>query len=378
VEFKIERDLLVSMLEGPLRMVSPRATHPVLGGLRVTYDGTRLEIAGTNLEQYLSIADDVGSIGGEEGAVVVPGKLFGEVAKSLPDGAVTIRSAGGEITVRGAAKRSEFSLNSLSLEDWPEFQVTETTLSVTVEPAIFATALGQVVVAASADEVRPVLTGVLWAFSEGTVRIVATDSYRLALRDVAVKGSVVPDEDVSAIVPASALVELRRHLNGSGELTLGFGANQAVAAVGRARLVTRLIEGEYPKYRQLVPEGYPNRLTADTKALSEATKRVSIVAGTNTPLKVHLGEEVRLTAVEAGIGDATETLEAASASYEGEPMVVAFNPRFLGDGLAVVGTPRVCLEVASPTKPGLLRGITEGGDPVEEFAMVVMPVRTSR
>jgi len=155
------------------------------------------------------------------------------------------------------------------------------------------------------------------------------------------------------------------------EVTIRAGEAQAVCQVGRNRLVTRLIEGEFPKYRQLIPEGYANKLSVDRGEFGQAVQRVSVVAGTNTPIKIHLGDEVRLTAVEAGVGEADEVLE--GAGYEGEPMVVAFNPRFLGDGLDACEGEKAVLEVSSPTKPGVLRG-----EERYEFTYIAMPVRLSR
>jgi DNA polymerase-3 subunit beta len=155
------------------------------------------------------------------------------------------------------------------------------------------------------------------------------------------------------------------------EVTIRAGEAQAVCEVGRNRLVTRLIEGEFPKYRQLIPEGYANKLSVDRGEFGQAVQRVSVVAGANTPIKVHLGDEVRLTAVEAGVGEADEVLE--GATYEGEPMVVAFNPRFLADGLDACEGEKVVLEVSSPTKPGVVRG-----EERYEFTYIAMPVRLSR
>jgi DNA polymerase-3 subunit beta len=367
MHLEADREALVECSQAVLRVVSPRATHPVLGGVRITAGGGKVELAATDLEIFVAVTEEFATE--EEGVVVLPGKLFGEVLRSLPSGRVSVQARGGEAVIRGG--KAEFSLTTLTVEDFPEFAEVEDRSQAAVEAAELSRALRQVVRAASTDEVRPVLTGVLWSFGEGSVRLVATDSYRLALREVALKEGPPEGE---MIVPGRALGELGRHLGsggGAGEVTIRVGEAQAVCEVGRTRLVTRLIEGEFPKYRQLVPEGYPNRLSVNRAEFAQAVQRVSVVAGTNTPVKIHLGDEVRLTAVEAGVGEAAEVLE--GAAYEGEAMVVAFNPRFLGEGLDAVEGEQAILEVSSPTKPGVLRGEDRA-----EFTYIAMPVRLSR
>src|SRR5437660_4504545 len=366
MHLEADRDALVECSQAVLRVVSPRATHPVLGGVRLSAADGKVELAATDLEIFDAVTEEFAT---EEGGVaVLPGKLFGEVLRSLPSGRVSIQARGGEAVIRGG--KAEFSLTTLTVEDFPEFAEVEDRSQAAADAAELSRALRQVVRAASTDEVRPVLTGVLWSFGDGAVRLVATDSYRLALREVPLKEGPPEGE---MIVPGRALAELGRHLGSSGvtEVTIRAGEAQAVCQVGRNRLVTRLIEGEFPKYRQLIPEGYANKLSIDRGEFGQAVQRVSVVAGTNTPVKVHLGDEVRLTAVEAGVGEAAEVLE--GAAYEGESMVVAFNPRFLGDGLDAVEGEQAILEVSSPTKPGVLHG-----EDRPEFTYIAMPVRLSR
>ena len=367
MHLEAERDELVEHSQAVLRVVSGRATHPVLGGIRISATAARVELAGTDLEIFVAVTGEFAVA--EEGVLVLPGKLFGEVLRSLPPGKVVVETRGSEAVIRGG--KAEFSLSTLAAEDFPEFAEVQGHAVAIAEAPELGRALRQVVRAASTDEVRPVLTGVLWSFSEGTVRLVATDSYRLALREVTLKEGPPEGE---MIIPGRTLVELGRHLTGpgaGGEMTIRIGESQVGCVVGRTSLVSRLIEGEFPKYRALVPDGYPNRLTVNREAFAQAVQRVSIVAGQNTPVKIHLADEVRLTAVEAGIGEAVDDLE--GATYDGEPMVVAFNPRFLGDGLDALEGDQAVLEVMSPTKPGVLRG-----EDHPEFTYIAMPVRLSR
>lgn len=364
MEFDIEQGDLLRLAQGAERVASGRASHPVLGGIRIQVAGTRLTAAATDLERYLVLSSDTGSMTSDDGVAVMGAKMFASVVKAMPSGKVQVATKGSEVLVR--AGRTHFSLATMPVEDFPTMpDLGDTQTVLRMKGATLAFAIKQVAFAASTDEVRPVLTGVLWSHDGESVRLVATDSYRLALREVATE----PTEARDVIVPAGFLRELGRFLT-DADVTLRFGSMQASAEVDGVLLITRLIEGEFPKYRQLVPEGYPNTLTVDREAFMGAAARVSLVAGTNTPVKVHLGEEVRLDAVEAGVGEADEVLE--GANYDGQPMVCAFNPRFLGEALGAMVGEQVVLEVSSPTKPGVLREL-EG-----DYRHIIMPVRLSR
>jgi len=201
VHLEADRDALVECSQAVLRVVSPRATHPVLGGVRITAKDGTVELAATDLELFVAVTEEFATI--EEGVCVLPGKLFGEVLRSLPSGRVSVQATGGEAVIQGGKAR--FSLTTLTVEDFPEFAEVADRSSATADAGELSRALRQVVRAASTDEVRPVLTGVLWSFAEGAVRLVATDSYRLALREVALKEG--PSEG-EMIVPGRALVEL--------------------------------------------------------------------------------------------------------------------------------------------------------------------------
>src|SRR2546430_5141525 len=247
MHLEADRDALVECSQAVLRVVSPRATHPVLGGVRASAADGKVELAATDLEIFVAVPEEFAT---EEGGVaVLPGKLFGEVLRSLPSGRVSVQARGGEAVIRGG--KAEFSLTTLTVEDFPEFAEVEDRSQAAADAAELSRALRQVVRAASTDEVRPVLTGVLRSFGEGAVRLVATDSYRLALREVPLKEGPPEGE---MIVPGRALAELGRHLgssgsgsasgSGPGEVTIRVGEAQAVWQGGRTRLGTRLIEGE--------------------------------------------------------------------------------------------------------------------------------------
>lgn len=363
MEIRAEKDVLSEVGQAALRVVSPRATLPALGGVKISSDGAKTEVSATDLEVFLTMQADV-SVDGE-GTIVVPGRLFGEILKSVPQGTVVIRSEGSEVTIEGG--RSRFSVSGFSPADFPETPKVDDTGTCEVVAKELAAALRQVVIAASPDEARPTLTGVLWSLEGETLKLVATDSYRLAVRELGVKES--PGEG-KAIIPGRALAEFARQLaSGSEDVArVELGESQAALLAGGTRLVTRLIEGEFPNYRQLIPEGHPNRLTAPVEAIAEVVERVGIVAQMNTPVRLHLGDEVEITATETGVAEASEVID--GATYEGEPQVVAFNPRFLADGLSALGGGDAQIDLGDAQKPALITT-----SDIEGFTYLLMPVR---
>src|SRR2546426_11546271 len=211
----------------------------------------------------------------------------------------------------------------------------------------------QVGPAASNDAGRPILTGVLMAAEADGVRLVAPDSYRLAVRDL--PGASVLREGQKVLVPSRALGELARLLTGADQVTLRLGAEQASFEVGETRLTTRLIEGEFPNYRQLIPSNYPNRLTVGKDALLDAVRRVKLLAREATPIRLSLkADGLELEAVTQDVGKAHEDLD---AKYEGTEMVVAFNPEFLIQGVEAVGGDEIFLETLDALKPATVRSI---------------------
>ncbi|MGH2768493.1 MAG: DNA polymerase III subunit beta [Actinomycetota bacterium] len=365
MEFRAEREVVLEAAQAAVRVASSRGAGAIGGGVRIRVAAGEVEFAANDLEMAVSVSADV--IVQEEGAVVVPGRVFGEVLRSLPVGGVTVCLRGSEVLIEAGSV--EFVLTSLPLGDFAEFVEVSEEAEVKVGAGELAKGVRQVVRAASTDQVRPVLTGVLWAVDAEELRLVATDTYRLAVRELSVEGGGSRRE---AIVPGRALSEFSRHLQvqGDGLASVRIGETQAVCTAGRARLVTRLVEGEFPNYRALIPEGYENRLVAKRAPLLEAVGRVGVVTGTGTPVKLHVGPEVRLSASEQGVGAADETV--GETSYVGEPLVVGFNPRFLADGLEATEGEGVVLEFRDPRRAVVMRG-----EDRSDFTYLVMPVRVT-
>ena len=271
-------------------------------------------------------------------------------------------------------------MKALAPDDYPALPMDnrgtdEGEVSIEVGASEIAGSLSQVVRAASSDESRQILTGVLWEIESGSLTLAATDSYRLSVRSLEVKGGAAEARNV--VVPARTLGELARSLTGRGGSvsTLvkenlivfsikGDGDDQPELLIG-----SRFIEGEFPKYRQLIPEGYPNALTVERDKLLEVVKRVGLLAQNNMPVKFHLAAELEISAHTPDVGEGQEVLE---AQYEGEEFVIAFNPAFLSDGASAIQHDKLVLEAGDGLKPAILKG---EGD--ASFTYLLMPVRLS-
>jgi DNA polymerase III subunit beta len=361
VKFRSDRDALSEALQIVQRGVSSRPGIPALTGVLLeAADGGDLTLTTTDLEvsARLSIAVQVS----EPGQVLVPARLFTDTVKSLSNAPVEFDADRGQAHIRCAA--FEGSLRLLSVEDFPTLQA-PSGIRVTVEAGTFAEAVAQVGKAASRDEARPVLTGVLLEISREGVTMVATDSYRLAVRDLI----ATAQGEAKAIVPERAVTEAGRAAASEekGGIELIVDDAQVSVRVGTLTLTSRLIEGEFPNYRQLLPEGYENRLTISRQQLMDAVRRVGLLARDTTPVRLEFNAlGVKLSSSSPDVGQAVEAVE---ARYEGEDMTVAFNPGYLADGLAVTGGESVRLEVRDGLKPGIVRGESD------EFTYLVMPVR---
>jgi DNA polymerase-3 subunit beta len=366
VKFRCERDTLADAIATAQRTVATRTgALPVLHDLRITATEEGIELVGSDLE----ITNRVTAPAEVErpGVAVVP-KMLGDIVRKLEDGSVTIDVEGDEAHV--SSGRFATSLRLKAAEDYPRLSASEGQ-GTRVDAASFAAALRQVVRAASKDDMRPILTGVLIAEHAGGVRLVATDSYRLAVRDLRGVELAELGDRQQVLVAAKGLAEVQR-LAGDGELEVVLGEREVVFRTDRAEVTARRIEGEFPKYEQLIPSGYPNRLIVGHDALLEALDRVQIVGQGRENAAVRLtmgtdGLELVMTAQDVGTSQ-----ESVDAKFEGTELTVAFNPAFLRDGVDAIEAAEVVLETIDPLKPATLRA-SDGGD----FVYLLMPVRTS-
>ena len=362
VKFRCEREALAEALSTAGRAATGRTgALPVLSGLRLELVGDQLSVTGTDLDLTIQLTLAVGGEG--DGGVVLPARLAADIVRSMGAGKVEVAVEGDEVSITGG--RSQFSVRPLSFDDYPKL-ATPTTSSVTLPSAAVGEALRQVVRAASTDEARPILTGVLLTAENGGLRMVATDSYRLAVRDLADHQVLGADQKV--LVPGRALSELQRLVGGGEDLTMRLGDRDATFEVGGTRLSTRLIEGEFPNYRQLIPASHPNTLSVEREPLLEAIRRVKILARDATPVRLQMGgDTLRLTAITQDVGNASEELD---ATYEGTDLTVAFNPEYLASGVEACSADSITLSTLDSLKPAVVRGV---GD--DDYLYLLMPVR---
>jgi DNA polymerase-3 subunit beta len=364
VEFRCERDALAEALGTATRAVATRGgSLAVLSGVRLALTGDHLVVTGSDLD--LTIAATLEVAGRADGVLVAPARLLADIVRAVEPGAVTVSADGEEARI--SAGRSTFSVRLLPADDFPRLPEPAGE-QVTLAAGALAEALRQVVRAASADDARPILTGVLLAAEGDGLRLVATDSYRLAVRDL--QGASVLGEGQSVLVPSRALGELARLLGGVEEATLRLGERDATVEVGPVRLTTRLIEGEFPNYRQLIPSSQPNRVVVGREPLLDALRRVRLLAREATPVRITLRPDgIELMAVTQDVGEAHEDVD---AKYEGTEMVIAFNPDYLAEGVEAVPGDEVAVETVDALKPAVIRA----GDS-NDFLYLLMPVRVS-
>jgi DNA polymerase-3 subunit beta len=360
-----QREELVSKLSVVSRAVSTRAATQSLSGILLTASEAGVTLSATDLEMGLRTGLQAEVAG--EGSVLLPGRLLAEVSRSLGDPKVEIafREAERDVEIRSGG--SSFHLRVLPAEDFPKFPE-EQGEPLKIPAAALASTVELVARAASRDDMRPVLTGVLVTAAGSEMTMVATDSYRLAVKRTELEGGI--GGELEANIPARALRELGRILAAEGveEVSVALLPNQAVFKAGAIVLNTRLIDGQFPNFRQLLPESYEHDVRLPRSDFLDVTRRVSQLAQRNAPLRLSFAPgELTVAAETPDVGDAEETMPAA---FEGEPLEIGFNPEFLREGIESVEGDEVVLRLISPLRPGLLQPVDN-----EDFRYLVMPIR---
>jgi DNA polymerase III subunit beta len=356
------KDELASQLSIVARGVSSRTAVLVLGGIQLRAEAGKLHLAATDMELSLRASLDASVEG--EGTVVVPGRLLLDIARSLPDSEVTIEHRPEEAVVVVTSGTANYRLHTYSAEDFPRLPEIDTGALHTIDRDVLVDTVARVGRSASRDESRPVLTGILVRFEPGKVVMAATDSYRLAVKETPVDATL---PDLEAIIPARALQELSRIAAGADEVQLGMQENHAVFGADSVWLTTRRIDGQFPNYRQLLPEQFEHELTLPREEVLEVVRRVSLMAQRNSPLRLRFADgELAVSAQTQDVGEARESLP---ASFGAEALEIGFNAEFLRDGIDSVTGETVRLKLISPLRPAVLQG--EGDD----FLYLIMPVR---
>jgi DNA polymerase III subunit beta len=355
------RDDLAGALGIVARGLSTRAAVQVLTGIHLAATDGKLTLAATDME--LSLRATVGGEVSGDGAVVVPGRLLADLVRLLPDESVALRFDEGDGVLEITSGSYASKVNVFSAEDFPRLPSVDVALHTIPAPTLLGT-IEKVARAASRDESRPVLTGILVRFEGDSLTMAATDSYRLAVKETQL-GETGPELD--AIIPARALQELARLAAGAETVSLGVHENHVIFGVGEVWLTTRRIDGQFPNYDQLLPESFEVEVTTPRVPLLEVVRRSAVLAQRNSPLRLRFAEgELSVAAQTQDVGEARESLE---VEYAGEPLEIGFNPDFLRDGLDAVTGESVQLKLINPLRPGLLSA------PDESFWYLIMPIR---
>src|SRR6266478_9772126 len=358
----VSKDELVSALGVVSRAVSTRTSVQILSGILVEAQGGELRLAATDME--LSPRATVSAQIEGDGAIVLPGKTFADISRLLPAGEVSIEHKPAESVVHVTAGTASYTLHTFNPEDFPRLQELDSVQTFTVDRESLLETIHRVARAASRDESRPVLTGILVSFTGGKLVMAATDSYRLAVKETVLEGTV---PELEAIVPSRALQELARIANSGDTVDVGVHENQVLFSTEGAWLTTRRIDGQFPNYRQLLPEAFEHELTLPRTEILEVVRRASVMIQRATPLQLRFAEgEITVVARTHEVGESKETLP---IGYTGEPLEIGFNADFLRDGLELLDSDDVRVKLISPLRPAVIQG--EG----DEFTYLVMPIR---
>ena len=366
MKFSVSRETFLSQLAVVTRGVSTRSAIQTLSGVLIRLEDGRAELQATDSE--LGISAGLDAEVSADGAVVVPGRLLLDVTRALPEGAVSVEYRASHQDVEVVCGAAKFHLRTLPREDFPQLAVADATAALSVPAGAFTETVARVARSASRDETRPHLTGVLVTAQDADLRMVATDSYRLSVKETKLERALAGS--LEANVPARTLQELSRIAAANGAQTIEVTAleNQVVFAAGDVVLSSRLVEGRFPNYQQLLPESYEHELRIDRGELLEVVRRIGLLAQKNAPLRLSFTEgALEVSAQTPDVGEASESLP---VPFKGDQLEIGFNPDFFRDGLESAETEELILKLISPLRPGLVQSGDDGA-----FIYLVMPIR---
>jgi DNA polymerase III subunit beta len=366
VKLSVSRETFLSRLGIAVRGASTRSAIQTLSGVFLKVEDSRLELQSTDMELGIRVGLDLDE--GTDGSAVVPGRLLLDVVRALPKDDLTLEYRSAQQDVEVVAGPSTFHLRTLPPEDFPNLPDKPSEASLTVPVDAFVQTIDRVARSASRDETRPHLTGVLVSATGNELRMVATDSYRLSVKETTLEQPL--EGNLEANVPARTLQELSRIATAGGADAIGVSAleNQVIFTVDDVVLSSRLVEGRFPNYQQLLPDSYEHELRVARAEILEVVRRVSLLAQKNAPLRLRFSEgTLDVSAQTPDVGEASESLP---VPFGGEPLEIGFNPEFFRDGLESAETDDLVLKLISPLRPGLIQSGDDGG-----FRYLVMPIR---
>ena len=369
MKLQVERDPLAEAVAWTARALPARPTAPVLAGMRLQA-GSELTLSTFDYE--VSAQATIPVQADEPGTVLVSGRLLAEIVRSLPAKPVDLATDGSRTTLRCGS--ATFTLMLLPAEEYPTLpDMPETTGTVGADT--FSSAISQVAIAAGRDDTLPALTGIRVEIKDDTLTLVATDRYRLAVREL----RCTPGLDTALLGPARVLGDTARALTSGAEVSVALATSEGNSndgiigfeGAGR-RTTTRLLSGEYPRYQTLLPSEFSAVSELPAASFADAVKRVALVAERNTPVRLTFTSGQVL--LEAGTGDEAQASESIEASYDGDDMQIAFNPQYLLDGIGAIDSDTVRVSFTTPTRPAVITG---KGEAQPDYRYVLMPIRSA-
>jgi DNA polymerase-3 subunit beta len=371
MKIRVERDTLADAVAWAARILPQKSQLPVLSGLRLDAEGSgALRLSGFDYE--VSAEADLDVTVAEAGSVLVPGRLLADITRSLPPQPIDLATDGSRVQLSCGSAR--FTLPTLPLDEYPTLPGMPEVAGSLGSDA-FAAAVSSVAVAAGRDDTLPVLTGVRVEIDGEDLTLAATDRYRLAVRTLRWQ-PLDPTLQATALVPARTLADAAKSLTSGAQVTVALAAGATGEGMlglsgGTRRTTTRLLDGEFPKYRSLLPDTSSATASVDAQVLIDAVRRVALVASRTSPVRLAFSADGLV--LEAGGLDEAEAAEALPAQFDGEPLTIAFNPTYLLDGLGAIDSDEARLSFTGPTKPAVLTGKAEGAG--EDYRYLLMPVR---
>jgi DNA polymerase-3 subunit beta len=357
-----QREELSQKLGIVARAVSTRASVQILSGVLLRAEAGRLHLAATDME--LSLRSSLEAQVEGEGAVVVPGRLLVDLVRLLPDSDVTIEHQAEESVLHVICGTSSSTLHTYAAEDFPRLPDLDAVGTFTVDRESLLDTVSRVARSASRDESRPVLTGILVRFETGKLVMAATDSYRLSVKETDLAGDV---PELEAIIPARALGELARIAQGGDSIELGVHENQVAFVADDVWLTTRRIDGQFPNYKQLLPESFEHEVRLARGELLDVVRRVGVMVQRTSPIQLRFAEgELTVFARTQDVGEAKESLP---VQFSGESMDIGFNAEFLREGIESIGADEIRLRLISPLRPAVI----DGGE--DDPTYLIMPIR---
>lgn len=377
MKFRVERDVLADAAAWVARSLPARPPVPVLGGVLIAADGDRLTVSGFDYETSARVELD--ATVGDGGRMLVSGRLLADITRALPSKPVDVVVEGTRATIHCGSSR--FSLPTMPVEDYPQLPAMPQVAGVVAGDRL-AQAVAQVAVAAGRDDTLPMLTGVRMEIEGERLTLAATDRFRLAVRELDWTPTDAA-QSTAVLIPARTLADVAKTLAGAGEVELALSAGDGMLGItgGGRRATTRLLDAEFPRFRQLIPEDHTSAAVVEIATLVEAIKRVALVTDRVAQVRMELGADgLRLTAGGDDVGSAEEELP---CEFEGAELTIAFNPGYLLDSLGALTTARTRLTFTTPNRPALVRPAPAAGDPPADpaagaespYLHLLMPVR---